>query len=349
MDRPAPRRPLYPSEPRPVTSPLQIELSQRFLEPALPALVAYFLAVRLSLDPIMEARQPSKLGKPYPLGQCLEIARAAEHAVRDRSQPHFDGVAGEGRRAYVNYMAAGGVFRRVWGDLRGKFFQNAFQLGTLYVDVSNDTVTPTKPKVEILPFAEAGLNAMRDFGHFREIVQLYWGGRTYPNHLLPELAPYCPVIHINEFGIASVREPTDYMVAMTRGDRFASAQAILAEPAMPEPLFRLLAAGLAAQNCAPAASIEAGRRAGIEKCRKYRAKRWYANETISLKWIAEATRLKPIQTGAPKAQPHDARVMELKASLQATDQEIAELEARLAIARTARAAYARSALDLLAS
>ena len=37
------------------------------------------------------------------------------------------------------------------------------KLGTLYVDVTNDTVTPTMPKVEIMPFNQASFIPIRDF------------------------------------------------------------------------------------------------------------------------------------------------------------------------------------------
>ena len=56
-------------------------------------------------------------------------------------------------RAIREFIGKGGAFRSVWGVLREQYFQNAIQLGGLYVDVSNDTVVVTKPKVEILPIA----------------------------------------------------------------------------------------------------------------------------------------------------------------------------------------------------
>ena len=148
-------KPLLPNEPRIYNLPQESELTVKYLFPAVNDIYACFLALRLQLDPILRQAQPVKLGKPYPLGQCLEISLAVQRALRTQSPDGLPVSAARGLRAIQAFMKAGGSFRQVWGDLRGQFFQNAFLLGTLYVDVSNDTVTPTKPKVEIMPFDQA--------------------------------------------------------------------------------------------------------------------------------------------------------------------------------------------------
>jgi hypothetical protein len=40
------------------------------------------------------------------------------------------------------------VLKKVFVLLKGRYFQNALQLGNLYVDVANDTVDTAKPKLE---------------------------------------------------------------------------------------------------------------------------------------------------------------------------------------------------------
>jgi len=112
--------------------------------------------VRAQVDHLLRTAAPIKNGKPYPLGQCLEISLAVEQRLKAVDPAALSGPAQVGHQAWSAFLAVGGTMRRIWGDLRGKYFQNAFLLGTLYVDVSNDTVVPTKPKVEILPFHESG-------------------------------------------------------------------------------------------------------------------------------------------------------------------------------------------------
>ena len=59
----------------------------------------------------------------------------------------LDGAPASGLIALVAFMSHGGTMRKVWGDLRGEYFQNAFIVGSLYVDVANYTVVPTKPAI----------------------------------------------------------------------------------------------------------------------------------------------------------------------------------------------------------
>ncbi len=202
---------VLPFEPRIVDPGRQTVLSERHLLPALLELEAFFLAIRLHVDLTLERAQPVKLGKTYPLGQCLEISQAVMRLLEraDVSAVQLSDAAVVGRKAFAAFRKAGGAFRLVWGDLRGEFFQNAFQLGTLYLDVSNDTVTPSKPKVEILPFEQARLIPIADYRHFARISSRYWKHRVYPNHVLPELAPYCPLIHLAADGVLAIMDCTE--------------------------------------------------------------------------------------------------------------------------------------------
>jgi len=165
--------PLLPNEPRILNPDTQAALTARYLLPVSPELEACLRAVRRQLDPELERLQPVKLGKPYPLGQCLEIALAVEKRLRTVAETELPAAAVPGLRAFKAFLRAGGAFRQVWGDLRGQYFQNAFQLGSLYVDVSNDTVVPTKPKVEVLPFEAANFVPIRSFTQFRQIATSY--------------------------------------------------------------------------------------------------------------------------------------------------------------------------------
>jgi hypothetical protein len=183
--------------------------------------------------------------------------------------------ASQGRAALLAFCKAGGSVRQVWGDLRGRYFQNAFQVGGLYVDVANDTVDPAKPPIEILPFAEAGLTAIDDFHHYATVGRRYWQGAFYPNHLVPSLAPYFPWLHINPLHQVALCDLSDYMLALASARQFRASEAVLAGDPMPEALFALLQRALVGGAVPVASHPDEGRKAALAACRQYRAKRWY--------------------------------------------------------------------------
>ena len=267
-----------PLEPRIVDRARQAALTAQHLLPVLAGLEAFFLALRAHLDQTLLPAQPTKLGKPYPLGQCLEISQAAQRLLEQGGleQLSLSPAAAAGLAAYTAFRKAGGTLRRVWGDLRGEFFQNAFQLGTLYLDVSNDTVTITKPKVEILPFEQSRLTPVLDYRHFAQIAGRYWKHQVFPNHVLPELAPYFPQIHLAPDGALAFMVNADYMMNLTQARRFEPSEVVLSDAPMPAALFAHIVQALGAHHGKLPANPDEGRLAALRVCREYRRKRWYA-------------------------------------------------------------------------
>jgi len=362
---PAPSRvgswlaPLLPNEPRIRFPDAQAALTARYLQPVLPELEACLLAVRRQLDPELEHLQPLKLGKPYPLGQCLEIAEAVQKRLRTVVKEKLPPDAAIGLCALRAFRRAGGDFRQVWGDLRGQYFQNAFQVGTLYVDVANDTVTPTKPKVEVLPFHEAQFVPIRDFEHFRQIARRYWGDEVYPNHVLPELAPHCPLIHVSQSGCITLHDATQYMLAMTRTQGFAPSEAVLRESPMPQALFERTCHALQQAGYTLPATPEQGRQKALQQCREQRAKRWHLDtrrpklvihDTQRVNW--HLMRWHHHNMHQEKATPtininnieyridslSEEATVQLQ-NIQLVDQELTRLQLQVAAMQTARHAY----------
>lgn len=297
---------LLPYEPRVADLVRQTALSERHLMPVLPELEAFFLAIRAHVDLTLELAQPVKLGKAYPLGQCLEISLAVLRMLEQAHVPvvPLSGAAAAGHAAFCAFRKAGGALRLVWGDLRGEFFQNAFQLGTFYLDVSNDTVTRTKPKVEILPFEQSRLIPVADYRHFARISSRYWNHRVYPNHVLPELAPYCPLIHVTPDGLVSIKDCSEYMVDMTRAGRFAPSEEVLAGQPMPAALFDYIAKALG--NVKLPRTAEEGRVMALRACREYREKRWYAARHHGAKLVKTTHEFERRLQQASTAQPYIA-------------------------------------------
>jgi hypothetical protein len=365
---------LLPNEPNPAASPLQSTLTARYLLPAWGELEAFFLAVRASVDPQLERKQPTKLGKPYPLGQCLEITQAVQQRLRCVDDLPVSDMAALGRTAFCAFLRAGGTLRQVWGDLRGQYFQNAFQLGALYLDVSNDTVTSTKPKVEMLPFADAQFVPIADFVHFTRIAERYWKGDIYPNHALPALAPYFPLIHISPQGTIQLRDGADYMMALVTGGRFQPSEEVLRAPAMPATVFDAVAHALGGAKLKLAVSAGAGRRQALDFCRDYRARRWHQSQAQTAQALQAAQRANlrmaqwhsaaidasspPLHAKSPQGAPSTSTITidrreydldtlsdEAKAqlrSLQFVDAEVARMRSQIAVLQTARMAYSKA-------
>lgn len=267
---------LLPHEPLATVSARDARLTQQHLSPVLAALETCLLELRQHIDAELLPRQPMKLGKPYPLGQCQEISQALRTRIAQGEPSHFSATARMGWNSLRGFVQAGGTFRAVWGDLRGLYFQNAFQLGSLYVDIANDTVVASKPKVEILPWEQAGLSAIADFAHFRKRAQSYWGQTVYPNHAIPQLAPYCPFILLRPDGLLQMHEATDYMVGLAARDHFGSSEAVLKEAPLPDAVFERIARSLRHLGMPLPANAAQGRGQALQHCRTYRAKSHYS-------------------------------------------------------------------------
>ncbi|MEO5343707.1 MAG: hypothetical protein H7842_10285 [Gammaproteobacteria bacterium SHHR-1] len=269
----APELPLLPNEPRVLDAPQQQQLTDTYLTPALADIEALMRGIRARLDPLLKSAQPSKWGKPYPLGQCLEISRAVKQDLARLNPASLNGAAAKGHAALATFLNHGGQMHQVWGDLRGDYFQNAFLAGTLYIDVANDTVVPTKPPVEILPFATSGLHPIQDFQHYARIAQRYWHAQLHPNHLLPDLAPYYPIIAVIPGGGIRLEADSGYMVLLAQRQRFQSSAAILRQPTMERGLFARLHSALMDQNLILAEHPEQGRALALAACQA-KAQTW---------------------------------------------------------------------------
>ena len=166
----------------------QRELCRRWLWPNVEALQEDFLTLRLEFDKTFTPVPQS--GRNYPIGYCREISLGVFNLLQKAiTVPETPGIS-----ALRNFCAAGGKFKRVWGDLRRSYFQNAFQAGDMYIDAANDSVVITKPKVEILPLQKADFFPLNDFDSYARLAETYWKGQVYPNRYLPKLAPVFPIL-----------------------------------------------------------------------------------------------------------------------------------------------------------
>lgn len=239
----------------------QAALTAQFLLPALPAITAALLELRADTDHALASTIPPYRGKAYPYGCCHEITLD----VMGRLMAFAAQRGSPGQQALHDFFLSGGRGKLAWGVLRDSYFQNAIHLGDLYVDVSNDTVDVSKPKVEILPMAQSGLVLIQDAAHFARVAERYWDARAYANTLLPSLAPLFPVVLVDVGGRVTMQSNTGYMKRLLATDGFARSEHWLRTgPGLPDKLAEAFRNG-----CPPdlqAANPQVGRDAAIAAC-----------------------------------------------------------------------------------
>lgn len=254
---------------------MQQALTNRFIMPVHQDIFTYLYQLRESLDPELREKYPFVTPeKVYPLGRCTEITETVLAALNQRlARPSVPA-----ERAIAAFVRSGGIMRPIWGALRGQFFQNATQLGALYVDVANDTVTVTKPKVEMIPLDQAGIVNIRDLAHFAEIAGKYWNARIIANHVAPSLAPILPMLAVFGDSQARLVSVCDYMIGLMMRDRFRMAEQWVAEmPPVPPEIMAHYRAKL--PETLRLADGQDGREAAIAACRQGRAASDWKNQT----------------------------------------------------------------------
>ena len=223
--------------------PEQEAITQARLVPAMPAILARLLAYREALDRECEERRRNpdvKRADPglglsiadYPIGFC----RIIRDAVWDRAlaDPAFIALLGPGVR-----------LRKVFILLKGRYFQNAMQVGNLYVDVANDTVWVHKPKLEWAPVSAVEYRNADAWDSFAEVAQRYLNVTLYPNRLFPQGFPALPFFAIRADGRIELLFAQDILLLKDVGEEMPRSRALLANEtwmgrALPEAYETLL-------------------------------------------------------------------------------------------------------------
>ena len=238
------------------------------------AVVKDLAYLRLQVDLELVPRYPKFLNKTYPLGRCKEI----RDAVFTELQHQLQQPASEGITLIRDALEKGAVLRKIWGELRGIYFQNAMTLGDWYLDVSNDTVNPNKPRVEVLPLAESGFSHISNFEQFVNVARTYWGVEVYRNDVCPALAPFLPMLFLREDGVSWLGEANDDMLAMTMESEFLAAQRILS--ILPSPPKSLLQQWQIALHDITHNEFLHGQGEGETFCQQYRERQFYIGSDI---------------------------------------------------------------------
>lgn len=265
------QRALLPNEPC-IANDRQAALTERHLLPALGPLRALFEHVRAQADAALAAATPRLHGKPYPLGQSRTIALAAQRGLQELDPARLSAPALAGLRALATFMTQGGDARVVWGALRGRECHHALLLGTLCVDVAHDAAVSAPagaPPVAVLPFRHAALTPVRDHRHYALLTAQSLGAHVYPNHVLPLLAPFAPLIVLVPGGGVRIETDAGYLLERNVAGGFASAAHALDLPPMADDLFNMLGTMLAGEIGVAAATSQ-GKARALQLCARYR-------------------------------------------------------------------------------
>lgn len=195
----------------------QEELTRRVLLPAMAQIERNALRVRQAIDVELRRRPPeihhadnaadphAPTASNYPIGQCA--------AIRDR------GFQILGCDPEIRSMISQGLlFKRVYIILKGLYFQNALQLGNVYLDIANDTVEASKPCLEWMPIADVDYVNLEDLDVLANVAERYHRCRVYPNQVFPLLAPVVPFLAVREDGRLDLLDFQDTFFLKDLGD-----------------------------------------------------------------------------------------------------------------------------------
>lgn len=209
--------------------PRQDQVTRTRLVPAIDAILARLHEHRLEVDREFQQRGaavspdfPVVVGEPslasYPIGFCRQIRdRVWERALAD-----------EEFRALIGHDV---ILKKVFILLKGQYFQNAVQVGNLYVDVGNDTVWTEKPKLEWAPVADVEFENVDEWPRFNEVARRYLRVELYPNRLFPLGFAAAPFFAIRPNGRIDLFFAQDIIFLKDLGEGMRRARALLADEA----------------------------------------------------------------------------------------------------------------------
>ncbi|TQF69730.1 hypothetical protein [Pseudoalteromonas luteoviolacea] len=232
----------------------------------------YLAELRLQIDAKLAQEYPFFSDKPYPLGRCKEIRNTIFQILQKKlSAPKLDAPL----IALQSNSAANCELKPVWGSLRDEYFQNALLWGDWYIDAANDTVNPNKPRVEITQLVNSGFGPITSFEQFCLIARKYWQVTIYKNDVYPALAPFLPLLCVNEKGACWLAAANDDMISLARQSQFTLSERIIKELANPPERVRLCWYQTYSEVSNPL--LKRTDLNPIEFCQRYRCEKKYQN------------------------------------------------------------------------
>lgn len=181
----------------------QESLTARLLLPAIDEILEHLALLRAEVDaqyaPKVELARQRTQSKDYselsianyPFGFCSEIRN--EVLARMLTSPYFSAL-----------QKRGVALHSVFIFLRGIYFQNAIQLGNLYIDAANDTAHLEKPKLDWAPIRKLDYENLNSWSRFATVATEYLKVQLYPNFYFPLAFAAAPFLAINSSGNLSL-------------------------------------------------------------------------------------------------------------------------------------------------
>lgn len=164
-----------------------------------------------------------QIPQKYPIGLCYPITAVAfDYLLAELHANRAPGIS-----TLSSFVSCGGTLKRVWGEIRGEYFQSALQVGTLYVDVANDTVNVSKPKVVCAPLPDSGFKDIESFEVYAQILRSYHKKEVFINTCFPKLAPFFPILSKNSVNNCLSLDTSMYMAALAMETNFEASRTFL--------------------------------------------------------------------------------------------------------------------------
>jgi len=173
----------------------QNEITQTLVMPHLEDIKSKLLLYRAEVDSEFNKQAKPKrefeygIVNPnyYPIGFC--------RAIRDKVLEKIKNDA-----LFLAFTKKGVILKEIFIILRNTYFQNAIQLGNLYIDIANDTVDTSKPKLEICNLNKTDYVNLNEYDEYFRVAEKYLHITLYPNTLFPLFALMSPCLSISEKG-----------------------------------------------------------------------------------------------------------------------------------------------------
>lgn len=177
----------------------QVELTNQYILPVIARLMSDVTGMRQMFDKHFLTQQKNKKQANPTLHGIKTIAEYPKGYCEDIRNGVFKLLE---KHPFILAMREKGVlFQQVYVILNYQYFQNGLQLGNLWIDVANDTVNPTEPRIYYKNIQDLNYQNLYDYENYALVAEKYLHLKLFPNTIFPNIAPRFPFFAIDSQGI----------------------------------------------------------------------------------------------------------------------------------------------------